>query len=188
MEFRFISDYLPNIEPIYYLSEYGDIYSKVKSYNGSYKINVHTINGEAIQLSVTKMIKPYLNTSITKRILTDLWIINGEPYVKRYLSPDGGRYIRVMLYLVGHKKRIRYQLHSLVNFIYNSIDLDTHHLDTHHLDRNKLNNHYTNLISISRSDHKSLHKYEDYHNTRLNPIEIEDYILSRKFNDYRKHE
>lgn len=184
MEFRFISDYLPEIEPIYYISEYGDIYSKVKSYNGSYKINVHTICGEPIQLRVTKMIKPYLNKNITKRILTDLWVINGVPYVKRYLGPEGGRYIRVMLYLDGHKKRVRYQLHALVNFIFNKGDFN---LDTHHLDRNKLNNHYSNLISICRNDHKSLHKFEDYHSVRLNAREIEDYILSRKFNDYRKH-
>ncbi len=182
MEFRFVSDYLPKIELIYYLSEYGDIFSKVKSYNGSYKVNLHTICGNSIQLCVTKMIKPYLNSPITKMILTDLWIINGEPYVRRYLNPDG-RYLRCMLYEVGHKHRVRYQVHSLVNFIFNNNSID---LDTHHLDRNKLNNHYSNLVSLTRSDHKSLHKYEDFHNTRLNPREIEDYVLSRKFNDYRK--
>jgi len=56
-----------------------------------------------------------------------------------------------------------------------------------YLDRNKLNNHYTNLISIDRSNHKSLHKYEDLHFTRLTKNEVYDYIQCRKFNDYRKH-
>lgn len=45
-------------------------------------------------------------------------------------------------------------MHRLVNLVFNSSPLE---LDTHHLDGNRLNNHYSNLIGLTKSEHRKLH-------------------------------
>ena len=165
MEFRRISDYIPYIDDSYYLSEYGDVYWRVKSYNGSYKVNLR-IDNKSKQVTITKYIKPFLNTNVTKNIMPDVWIIDGKPYSKRYLTQEHTGYFRIHLYEKDSKIRHRFSVHKLVNLIYSGCSLD---LDTHHIDGNKLNNHYSNLIGLTKSEHRKLHidqgimqKYEQF--------------------------
>ena len=161
MEFRRVHDYMPWIEDIYVLDEYGTLYSRVKSYNGSYKVSLRDKNNKTFAKTVTSLVKPYLNKSTTKQVYQDVWIVEGIPYSKRYITPEHNGYCRV--FLKEHKgtkstDRVRYMLHDLVDFVFNGGSLN---LTTHHIDRDKTNNHYTNLVSMTRQEHQRLHMLED---------------------------
>lgn len=162
MIYKNISDKMPWIENMYILSEYGDLYSKIKSYNGSYKLSLRDKNNKPYQITVTSIIKPYLNNSETVELLDrQVVIYKGIPYGIRYNTKERTGYKRVFLKAKDFKSstdRFRYGLHNLMNYVYNDAPLE---LSTHHIDRNRDNNHYSNLMSLSRSEHQRLHMLED---------------------------
>lgn len=153
MNFKLISDYFPEVTNEYYISEYGDIYRRVRSYSGSYKVNIQE-DGKSKQVAITKLIKEYLNTDITVAILKDVYIIHGVPYAKRYINSSDNGYKRIYLNL-GTGGRCRYSIHKLVDVCFNNGDYS---LNTHHIDCDKSNNHYTNLESVELSEHLREHK------------------------------
>jgi hypothetical protein len=155
VEFRRVSDYIEGIDENYFLSEYGELYWRVKSYNGSYKVNLHDEEGKPHQVTITKYIKDYIGKDITQEIIKDVWVIQGVICVKRYLNPEKrNNYIDVRLYYKDSKERFKTSIHRLVNLVFNGYPLS---LDTHHKDGNRLNNHYTNLIGMTKSEHRKHH-------------------------------
>ena len=154
MEYRLIHDYIPFIEDIYLVSEYGDIYLKVKSYNGSYKCAVYDKEGKSTHRCVTDIVKSLEGIEF-KEVEDCLVQYRYELYSKRRILPDKKLYKYFKFYKNGHEVRVKYAVHKIVDVCFNNGKLDK---DTHHIDFNKLNNHYTNLVSIKHKDHLKYHK------------------------------
>lgn len=152
MEYKKVHDFIPFIEDIYLVSEYGDIYLKVKSYNGSYKCTVYDENNQSHSKCITELVKSLKNVSF-KEIDKNLVLYDGEFYSRRRIKGD--RYKGFKFYKNGHEKRVSLGVHKVVDCCFNNGPLKN---DTHHIDRNKFNNHYTNLLNISHAEHLKLHK------------------------------
>lgn len=113
MQFKRISDYIEGIDKTYFLSEYGDLYWRVKSYNGSYKVNLQ-VEGKSKQYTITKLIKPYLGLNITQEIMQDIWIIEGIVCSKRYLNPEKEILILMSVYTMKTHQRKDLKLQCIV--------------------------------------------------------------------------
>lgn len=91
--------------------------------------------------------------------------------IKKYINTDLG----VARY---DKKRGRYYIYNLPlhRVVYNiSIGSVPDGYEIHHRDGNKFNNHISNLVAVSKDEHKKIHEKENLKAVKINKILMNSY-------------